>query len=142
MLEVSGANQRVLLHRARAAVRTRLASYLERGSMSDLTCQEFVELVTDYFEGALDRETTARFDEHRALCPGLRDLPAADAGDGDATGGDPGRVPLRGDAVDAALRLPRRTPLITARRHPDRAPCPTSSSPTCSRSRSSPCSHR
>ena len=38
--------------------------------MSDLTCQEFVELVTDYFEGALDDETTARFDEHRALCPG------------------------------------------------------------------------
>ena len=38
--------------------------------MSDLTCQEFVELVTDYFEGALDADTTARFDEHRALCPG------------------------------------------------------------------------
>jgi RNA polymerase sigma-70 factor (ECF subfamily) len=29
MLELSGANQRVLLHRARAAVRARLASYLE-----------------------------------------------------------------------------------------------------------------
>ena len=38
--------------------------------MSGLTCQELVELVTDYFEGALDAETTARFDEHRALCPG------------------------------------------------------------------------
>ena len=38
--------------------------------MSDLTCQEFVELVTDYFEGELDAETTARFEEHRALCPG------------------------------------------------------------------------
>ena len=29
MLEISGANQRVLLHRARAAVRSRLAPYLE-----------------------------------------------------------------------------------------------------------------
>ena len=38
--------------------------------MSDLTCQEFVELVTDYFDGALDPETTAHFDEHRALCSG------------------------------------------------------------------------
>jgi anti-sigma factor RsiW len=38
--------------------------------MSELTCQEFVELVTDYFEGVLDADRTARFDEHRALCPG------------------------------------------------------------------------
>ena len=38
--------------------------------MSELTCQELVELVTDYFEGVLDEDTTARFDEHRALCPG------------------------------------------------------------------------
>jgi anti-sigma factor RsiW len=38
--------------------------------MTDLPCQEFVELVTDYFEGELDAETTARFEEHRALCPG------------------------------------------------------------------------
>jgi hypothetical protein len=29
MLEISGANQRVLLHRARAAVRGQLAPYLE-----------------------------------------------------------------------------------------------------------------
>ena len=38
--------------------------------MADLSCQEFVELVTDYFEGVLDEDTTARFDEHRSLCPG------------------------------------------------------------------------
>ena len=38
--------------------------------MSHLSCQEFVELVTDYFEGALDADTAARFDEHRELCPG------------------------------------------------------------------------
>ena len=38
--------------------------------MSHLSCQEFVELVTDYFEGVLDGDTAARFDEHRELCPG------------------------------------------------------------------------
>ena len=38
--------------------------------MADLTCQEFVELVTDYLEGALDEDTTNRFEQHLALCPG------------------------------------------------------------------------
>lgn len=35
-----------------------------------MTCQEFVELVTDYLEGALDDETRARFEEHLQLCHG------------------------------------------------------------------------
>jgi predicted anti-sigma-YlaC factor YlaD len=38
--------------------------------MADLTCQELVELVSDYLEGALDEETTARFEQHVAHCPG------------------------------------------------------------------------
>ena len=38
--------------------------------MADLTCQDFVELVTDYLEGALDEDTARRFEEHLALCPG------------------------------------------------------------------------
>ena len=38
--------------------------------MADLTCQDFVELVTDYLEGALDEDTVRRFEEHLALCPG------------------------------------------------------------------------
>ncbi len=38
--------------------------------MADLTCQEFVELVTDYLEGALDEDTVRRFEEHLALCQG------------------------------------------------------------------------
>lgn len=41
--------------------------------MSDqtpMTCTEFVELVTEYLEGALDDATARRFDEHLALCPG------------------------------------------------------------------------
>jgi anti-sigma factor RsiW len=38
--------------------------------MADLSCQEFVELVTDYLDGALDDDTTIRFEQHVALCPG------------------------------------------------------------------------
>ena len=34
--------------------------------MADLTCQDFVELVTDYLEGALDEDTGRRFEEHLA----------------------------------------------------------------------------
>ena len=36
----------------------------------ELTCQELVELVTDYFEGAMAPEDRARFEEHVADCPG------------------------------------------------------------------------
>ncbi len=38
--------------------------------MDELTCQDFVELVTDYLEGALDEDTTTRFEQHLALCRG------------------------------------------------------------------------
>ena len=34
-----------------------------------MTCQELVELVTDYLEGALSELDHARFEEHIALCP-------------------------------------------------------------------------
>ena len=40
--------------------------------MADLTCQELVELVSDYLEGALDEVTAQRFDQHLALCAGCR----------------------------------------------------------------------
>jgi anti-sigma factor RsiW len=33
-----------------------------------LNCQELVELVTDYFEGALSRRQHERFDAHIAAC--------------------------------------------------------------------------
>lgn len=35
-----------------------------------LTCQEVVELVTAYLEGALDAATSARFEAHLAGCDG------------------------------------------------------------------------
>lgn len=38
--------------------------------MEDLSCQELVELVTDYLEGTLAPEEHARFDAHLAECPG------------------------------------------------------------------------
>jgi anti-sigma factor RsiW len=38
--------------------------------MGDLTCQDFVELVTDYLDGALDADTADRFEQHLAVCPG------------------------------------------------------------------------
>jgi anti-sigma factor RsiW len=37
---------------------------------ADLACQDFVELVTDYLEGALDEAARRRFEEHMALCVG------------------------------------------------------------------------
>ena len=35
-----------------------------------MTCQELVELVTDYLEGALDEQTADRFERHLSVCPG------------------------------------------------------------------------
>ncbi|HEV2457192.1 MAG TPA: zf-HC2 domain-containing protein [Ktedonobacterales bacterium] len=39
---------------------------------TDLTCQELVELVTAYLEGALPPEEYERFDAHLAYCVGCR----------------------------------------------------------------------
>ena len=35
-----------------------------------LSCKEFVELVTEYFEGSLPAEEKARFEAHLAICEG------------------------------------------------------------------------
>lgn len=35
-----------------------------------ITCQQFVELVTDYVEDQLDQHTRLRFETHVAGCPG------------------------------------------------------------------------
>jgi anti-sigma factor RsiW len=40
--------------------------------VQQLTCKELVELVTDYWEGALSPADRARFDEHLATCPYCR----------------------------------------------------------------------
>jgi anti-sigma factor RsiW len=38
-----------------------------------LSCQELVELVTDYFEGALSPETRALFEQHIGRCTGCHE---------------------------------------------------------------------
>ena len=35
---------------------------------TEVTCQEFVELVTDYFEGALEPRTLSQVEEHLVMC--------------------------------------------------------------------------
>jgi anti-sigma factor RsiW len=34
----------------------------------EVTCQQFVELITDYFEGALGERTRTQVEEHLVLC--------------------------------------------------------------------------
>ena len=34
----------------------------------EVTCQQFVELVTDYFEGALAQRTLSQVEEHLVMC--------------------------------------------------------------------------
>jgi anti-sigma factor RsiW len=38
----------------------------------ELSCQEFVEIVTDYLDGVLDPERGALVEEHLAQCPGCQ----------------------------------------------------------------------
>jgi anti-sigma factor RsiW len=39
------------------------------GKTDEITCQELVELVTDYLEGALPDPERARLEAHLAACP-------------------------------------------------------------------------
>jgi predicted anti-sigma-YlaC factor YlaD len=36
--------------------------------VDEVTCQQFVELVTDYFEGALEPRTLSQVEEHLVMC--------------------------------------------------------------------------
>lgn len=38
----------------------------------DLTCEELVELVSDYLEGAMSPEERLRFEDHVEICEGCR----------------------------------------------------------------------
>ena len=37
-------------------------------TVDEVTCQQFVELVTDYFEGALAQRTLSQVEEHLVMC--------------------------------------------------------------------------
>jgi anti-sigma factor RsiW len=41
-------------------------------TITELSCQELVELVTEYLEAALPAEDRERFDSHIAACDGCR----------------------------------------------------------------------
>lgn len=36
--------------------------------VDEVTCQQFVELVTEYFEGALEARTLSQVEEHLVMC--------------------------------------------------------------------------
>jgi predicted anti-sigma-YlaC factor YlaD len=63
-----------------------------------LTCQELVELVTEYLEGALTEVVRARFELHLGVCPGCLDYLNQMRDTIRATG------TLREDSLDPAVR--------------------------------------
>ena len=82
--------------------------------MADLTCQDFVELVTDYLDGALDEDATNLFEHHLALCPGCETYLEQMKETASLLGEIPEETPLRGDAGQAVGRVPR-LPSLTVR---------------------------
>lgn len=44
--------------------------FRRRRRPAPLSCQEMVELITDYLEGALDEQTRTRFEAHLTDCDG------------------------------------------------------------------------
>jgi predicted anti-sigma-YlaC factor YlaD len=74
----------------------------------EVTCQQLVELVTDYFEGALQPRTMSQVEEHLVLCDGcatyVEQMQATSASLRELA--DP-RSPVPPDSVLAALRAKR-----------------------------------
>ena len=45
---------------------------MEKAQVEDLACQELVEIITDYLEGALSDAERERFEAHLEICEGCR----------------------------------------------------------------------
>jgi len=75
----------------------------------EITCQQFVELVTDYLEGALGPRTLSRAEEHLVLCdPCVAYLEQMKATIGSLRELKERGAPEPPDAVLAALRAKRK----------------------------------
>jgi predicted anti-sigma-YlaC factor YlaD len=53
-------------------VKTWRSLFGRKDAPDELSCKELVELVTEYFEGALALADRERFDEHLKMCEGCR----------------------------------------------------------------------
>ena len=79
-LGLSETNQRVLLHRGRARIPACARLLLPRQlrvmtpPADDFPCNLFVELVTEYLDGALPADETRRLEEHLAICGGCESV--------------------------------------------------------------------
>ena len=74
VLGISIGNQRILLHRGGPACASSSKTRSGRTDVlslrrKDIVCQQAVELVTDYLEGALSRRDRRRFEAHLQACP-------------------------------------------------------------------------
>jgi anti-sigma factor RsiW len=78
--------------------------------VTDLNCNELVELVTDYLDGALDEETAHRVADHLAGCDGCTTYVEQIRQTVTALGSSPPEVELTDEARDALLAAFREPP--------------------------------
>jgi len=78
--------------------------------VTDLNCDELVELVTDYLDGALDEETERRVSDHLAGCDGCTTYVDQIRQTVTSLGASPPDVELTDEARDALLAAFRDPP--------------------------------
>ena len=78
--------------------------------MTDLNCNELVELVTDYLDGALDKETEHSVDDHLTGCDGCTTYVEQISRTITTLGSSPAEAELTDEARDALLAAFRKPP--------------------------------